>query len=180
MLNTWCWEKRDRIWEAFALNIRPARHGDIQAITEIYNEAILTTTATFDLEVKSIDDRSQWFAEHNDRYPVLVAEIDGVVVGYSCLTRWRTRPAYDRTVESSFYVKQEHRGKGIGRQLKIAIVDEAIRLGYHTIIAGVAGGSDASLHLNQSLGFEIVGTFKQVGFKFGKWLDVTYLQKIVG
>jgi L-amino acid N-acyltransferase len=166
--------------EAFALNIRPARHRDIPAITDIYNEAILTTTATFDLEVKSIEDRTLWFDEHDDRYPVLVAALEGVVVGYSCLTRWRTRPAYDGTVETSFYVKQEHRGKGIGRQLKIAIIEEATRLGYHTVIAGVAGGSDASLHLNRSIGFEIVGTFKQVGFKFGKWLDVTYLQKILG
>lgn len=86
---------------------------------------------------------------------------------------------YEDTGETSFYVQADHRGKGVGRRLKEAIIDEARRLGYHTIIAGVAEGSDASLHLNKSCGFEEVGTFKEVGRKFGKLLNVTYLQKFL-
>ena len=161
------------------LNIRRAVLADVDAITEIYNEAILTTTATFDLEPKTRADRVQWFESHDDRHPILVAELDAHVVGWACLNQWNPRAAYADTAETSFYVKEEHRGKGIGRQLKAAIINEARRLGFHTLIAGAAEGSDASLHLNRSFGFEVVGTFKEVGRKFGKVLDVTYLQKFL-
>lgn len=161
------------------VNIRQATLSDLDAITEIYNEAVLTTTATFDLEPRTREDRKQWFGEHDERHPILVAEVNSQVVGWASLTRWNPRAAYDDTAETSMYVKEEHRGKGIGRQLKQAIIDEARRLGFHTLIAGVATGSDASLHLNNSFGFEVVGTFKEVGRKFGKLLDVTYLQMIL-
>lgn len=158
------------------LSIRRAATSDVDAITEIYNEAILTTTATFDLEPKTRADRMQWFKNHDERHPILVADQDQSVVGWACLNVWNPRAAYEATAETSFYVKEEYRGKGIGRQLKAAIIEEARRLGFHTLIAGAAEGSDASLHLNKSFGFEVVGTFKEVGRKFGKDLDVTYLQ----
>lgn len=158
------------------LTIRRAAPGDVDTITEIYNEAILTTTATFDLEPKTREERMQWFEDHDERHPILVAELNGQTVGWASLTRWNPRAAYDDTVESSFYVSEEHRGRGIGRQLKQAIIDEARRLGFHTIIAGAAEGSEASLHLNRSFGFQLVGTFKEVGLKFGRRLDVTYFQ----
>lgn len=161
------------------LKIRRAELSDVDSITEIYNEAILTTTATFDVEPKSREDRLEWLNSHDDRHPVLVAELEGRVIGWASLTVWNPRAAYDDTAETSIYVKAEHRGKGVGRQLKQAVIDEAQRLGFHTLIAGVAEGSDVSLHLNQSFGFEVVGTFKQVGKKFGKLLDVTYLQKFL-
>lgn len=160
-------------------NIRRAVLADLDAMTEIYNEAILTTTATFDLEPRTREEQLKWFDSHDDRHPILVAESDGQVVGWASLKRWNVRRAYEETVESSFYVKAEHRGKGIGRSLKQAIINEACRLGFHTLIAGVADGSDASLHLNKSFGFEVVGTFQEVGWKFGKLLDVTYLQKFL-
>lgn len=161
------------------LTIRRAAVSDLSAITEIYNEAILTTTATFDIEPKTLEDRLQWFKGHGDRHPVLVAELDGHVVGWSCLSRWRQRAAYDDAAETSFYVQEQHRGKGIGRRLKHEIIEEARRLGFHTLIAGAAQGSDASLHLNESFGFKVVGTFRDVGHKFGKRLDVTYLQLLL-
>ena len=161
------------------LTIRRAALADLNAITEIYNEAILTTTATFDIEPKTKEDRLQWFEQHDGRYPVVVAELDGKVVGWVSLSRWNPRAAYDGTAETSMYVKAEHRGQGIGRQLKQEILDEATRLGFHTLIAGMAEGSDASMHLNKSFGFEFVGTFKEVGHKFGKLLDVHYFQKFL-
>ena len=161
------------------MEIRKATLDDLDAITEIYNEAVLTTTATFDLEPKTRKQQLEWFEKHGDRYPVIVAEIDGNVVGWSSITKWRERCAYDGTGETSFYVKLEHRGKGIGRALKGAIIEEARQLKYHSLIAGVAEGSEASLHLNKSFGFEVIGTFKDVGYKFGKRLDVTYLQKFL-
>ncbi|WP_417382798.1 GNAT family N-acetyltransferase [Gimesia sp.] len=156
--------------------IRPAVLSDLEAMTEIYNEAILTSTATFDMEPMTRDERLPWFESHDERHPILVADVEKQIVGWACLSQWRPRRAYADTAETSFYVKTSHRGRGIGRQLKQAIIEEARRLGYHTLIAGVAEGNEVSLHLNQSFGFEVVGTFKEVGKKFGKVLDVTYLQ----
>ncbi len=159
--------------------IRKSEISDLQAITEIYNEAILSTTATFDTEPKTRAERLSWFQSHDQRHPILVAVADDKVVGWVSLSRWSDRPAYDATAETSFYVKSDYRGWGIGRKLKQAIIDEARRLKYHTIIARVAGESDISLHLNESFGFLHVGTMKEVGRKFGRYLDVHILQKIL-
>lgn len=156
--------------------LRHAVAADLPAITDIYNEAILTTTATFDTEPKTLDDRRQWFESHDARHPVLVAEVDGRVVGWACLTRWSDRRAYDDTGETSFYVASAFRGQGIGRQLKLAIIEEAKRLGFHTLIARVAEGSGESLHINESVGFTRVGVLKEVGQKFGRRLGVHILQ----
>ena len=159
--------------------IRPAKLDDAAAIAEIYNEAILTTTATFDTETKSIEDREQWLKAHDDRHPVLVAVVDGAVVGWAAITQWSDRPAYADTAETSFYVHSAHRGRGIGRALKTAIISEARRLGFHTLIARIAEGSVESLHLNERAGFVHVGTLKEVGRKFGRLLDVHILQKML-
>ena len=158
------------------VEIRTAEPGDLEAITEIYNEAILTTTATFDVEPKTPAERQDWFRKHGGRYPVLVGRVDGQIVGWASLSRFSERAAYDETAETSFYVKSSFRGRGIGRALKAAIIAEARRNGFHTLLARVAEGSDASRHLNQSFGFVEVGTLKQVGRKFGRRLDVHLMQ----
>jgi L-amino acid N-acyltransferase YncA len=163
-----------------SVTIRCAESGDLEAITAIYNEAILTTTATFDTETKTVAERTEWFRSHDERHPVLVADVAGQVVGWSSITKWSDRKAYDDTAETSFYVKAEYRGRGIGRKLKQATLDQAQRLGFHTLIARVAEGSNESLHLNESFGFHHVGTLKQVGRKFGRLLDVHILQKMLG
>ncbi len=160
--------------------IRRAELADLQAITDIYNEAILTTTATFDTEPKAVVDRVAWFESHGDRHPILVAVAAGDVVGWASLSKWSDRRAYDLTAETTFYVRADQRGQGVGRQLKAAIIAEARRLGFHSLIARVAEGSSASLHLNQEFGFRPVGTLKQVGFKFGRLLDVHILQLMLG
>ncbi len=159
--------------------IRPAVVADAQAIAAIYNEAILTTTATFDTETKSDLDRVAWLAAHDERHPVLAAEFEQQLIGYASLSRWSERRAYDDTAETSFYVKSEFRGQGVGRRLKEAILEEARRLGFHSVIARVAQGSEESLHLNLSMGFVLVGTLKEVGLKFGKRLDVHVLQMMM-
>lgn len=158
------------------------RHGepsDIEAITDIYNGAILTTTATFDTEPKTVKERRAWFDSHSRRHPVLVAELDGKVVGWGCLTRWSDRPAYNETAETSFYVKEEYRDRRIGRKLKQATIDNARRIGFHSLIARVAEGSEKSIHLNEAFGFHHVGTLKEVGRKFGRLLDAHILQLIL-
>jgi phosphinothricin acetyltransferase len=159
--------------------IRKAEARDVAAITQIYNEAILTTTATFDIEPKTVADRQTWFQSHDERYPILVAELNDQVVGWACLSRWSDRPAYDDAAETSFYVHSQFRNRGIGRKLKAAILDEARRLRLHTLIARVAEESGASYHLNQTFGFVHVGTLKEVGRKFGKLLDVHIFQIIL-
>jgi L-amino acid N-acyltransferase YncA len=161
------------------VTIRHAVLSDAAAIAEIYNEAILTTTATFDTEPKTLEDRVQWLRSHDERHPILVAVIDSRVVGWSSLTRWSDRSAYDDTVETSFYVHSTHRGQGVGRKLKAAIIEEARRSKFHTIIARVAEGSRESIHLNEDAGFTHVGTLKEVGRKFGRLLDVHIYQKIL-
>jgi phosphinothricin acetyltransferase len=162
-----------------AILIRSAELSDLDAITDIYNEAILTTTATFDTDPKTSSERLEWFTSHGGRHPILVAVREGKVVGWASLSRWSERSAYDDTAETSFYVKAEHRGQGIGRKLKQAIIDEARRLRFHTLIARVAGESNESLHLNESFGFVHIGTMKEVGRKFGRLLDVHILQKML-
>ncbi|MBS0209306.1 MAG: N-acetyltransferase [Planctomycetes bacterium] len=159
--------------------IRRAELADLPAIADIYNEAIRNTTATFDTEVKDLANRRQWFESHGDRHPILVMVVDGAVVGWASLSPWSERRAYDETAETTFYVQASHQGLGIGRQLKAAIIDEARRLGFHSLIARVAEGSSASLHLNLQFGFVMVGTLRQVGRKFGRLLDVHILQKML-
>jgi L-amino acid N-acyltransferase YncA len=161
------------------VEIRRAQPADLGAITEIYNEAILMTTATFDTEPKSAADQSEWFRSHDERHPILVAVQNGKVVGWASLSKWSDRHAYDDAAETSFYVESEFRGQGIGRKLKDGIIEEARRLHFHTLIARVAEGNPESLHLNESAGFVRVGTLKEIGRKFGKLLDVHILQKIL-
>jgi L-amino acid N-acyltransferase YncA len=161
------------------IQIRRAELADLQAVTDIYNEAILTTTATFDTEPKTAAEQLQWFEAHDERHPILVAVLEGMVVGWASLTRWSDRCAYHNTAEISLYVKSEFRGQGIGRKLQAAIIEEARRLRFHTILARVAQDSQESLHLNESAGFVLVGTLKEVGRKFDRLLDVHILQKML-
>jgi L-amino acid N-acyltransferase YncA/GrpB-like predicted nucleotidyltransferase (UPF0157 family) len=162
-----------------SLVTRKATVSDIEAITEIYNEAVLTTTATFDTDPKSTAEQSRWFQSHDERHPICVAVFDGNVVGWISLSRWSDRPAYNNTGETSFYVKSEYRGKGIGTTLLQTMINEAQRLKYHTIIARIAGESDVSLHVHANFSFVRIGILKEVGLKFGKLLDVHILQKML-
>ena len=160
------------------LTIRQATLPDLGAITEIYNEAILKTAATFDTETKTVEEQKNWFAEHGPKYPMIVAEEDSRVVGWASLSMWSDRCAYSDTAEISFYVKEGHQGKGIGRKLLEAIIQEGQKTGIHTVMARITEGNEASIHLCESVGFEHIGVMKEVGRKFGKLLDVYLMQKI--
>jgi len=161
------------------VSIRPAASADLEAITAIYNDAVLTTTATFDTEPRGLREQSAWFGSHGGRFAVLVAEDAGVVLGWASLSRWSDRAAYDGTAESSVYVHRDHRRAGIGRTLMAAAIDTAKESGFHTLIARVAGESTGSLRLHEELGFVNIGTMKEVGRKFGRLLDVHMLQKML-
>ncbi len=162
------------------LNIRPAEIQDVAAITEIYNDAVLNTAATFDTETRTVDDRKNWLANHDQMHPVLVAELDGVVVGWLSLSRWSERKAYDETAEMSLYIKEAFRNQGIGKLLTEKAIREGRERGLHTLIVRISEGNDASIHLIQSFGFQTIGVMREVGRKFGRRLDVTLLQLILG
>ncbi len=160
------------------LNIRPANKKDVEAIMHIYNDAILTTTATFDTEIKTYDDRLAWFNGHDAKHPVLVGEINNSVIGWASLTRWSDRCAYDGTAEVSVYVHKDHRGKGVGKRLLEILVHEGEKAGLHYLLARISQGNEASIHIHTQFGFTHVGVMHQVGFKFGKYLDVHMMERV--
>ena len=160
------------------LNIRPAIEKDIEAITDIYNDAILTTTATFDTEPKTVESRLEWFRNHDAAHPVIIAEIDNRVVGWASLSKWSDRCAYDSTAEVSVYVDKDFRNQGIGKRLLELITLEGEERGLHTLISRISEGNEQSIYLHERLGFEQIGTMKEVGKKFGKYLSVHMLQKV--
>jgi phosphinothricin acetyltransferase len=158
--------------------IRKAVPLDVPAITEIYNEAILTTTATFDIKPKTVASQRNWFKDHGKRNPVLVAVVDGKVVGWVSLSEYSARCAYADTVELSLYIKEEFRNQGVGKRLMTAVLAEGQKAGLHSVISRIAGGNDISIHLHKQFGFQDVGMMKEVGNKFGKLLDVYIMQKM--
>lgn len=158
--------------------IRQAELKDIPDITEIYNEAILNTVATFDVEPKTEGEQMAWFASHHFKNPILVAELDGVVVGWASLSKWSVRRAYSDTAEISLYAREGYRGRGIGKKLLEAIVRKGEEVGLHTIIARITEDNGESIRLHKSSGFKDIGIMREVGRKFGKVLDVRLMQKI--
>ena len=160
------------------LQIRPATENDIQSITEIYNDAIVNTTATFDTEVKTTEERITWMRNHDANHPIIVGEINGNVVGWASLSKWSDRCAYDSTAEVSVYVKKDFRDQGIGKRLLEVITLEGQEKGLHTLISRITEGNEKSIYLHERLGFVHIGTMKEVGKKFGKLLDVHMLQKV--
>ncbi|MES2706224.1 MAG: N-acetyltransferase family protein [Verrucomicrobiota bacterium] len=161
------------------VEIRPAALTDAAAIADIYNEAILTTVATFDTDIKDAAERARWLEAHGETHPVLVAVAEDRAVGWASLTRWSDRKAYDLCAETSFYVFASHQGRGIGRALMTALMAESRRLGFRTLIARIAADSRESIHLHEQFGFAHAGTLRQVGWKFDRWLDVVMMQIVL-
>jgi L-amino acid N-acyltransferase len=163
------------------IHIRPATEHDLPAILAIYNEVIAHTTAVYDYEPHTLDMRRAWLQAKKDQgFPVFVAEEAGVVLGLSSIGPFRAWAAYQYSVENSIYVAAAARGKGIGKLLMPPIINAAKQLGMHTVIAGIDAGNAASIQLHRHFGFEEVAHFKQVGWKFERWLDLKFLQLILG
>ena len=158
--------------------IRRATIQDLRAITEIYNEAVLHTTATFDTVTKTVEEQRGWYDKHSDKYPVLVAEEDKNVIGWASMSQYSDRCAYAATAEASIYIKEGRQGKGLGKMLAEANIKSGKAAGLHTVILRIAEGNQASLKLAESLGFQHVGVMKEVGEKVGKLLDVYIMQLI--
>jgi L-amino acid N-acyltransferase len=159
------------------LQIRLAVKDDLPKILEIYNDIILRTTAVYDYQPHTVSMREAWFdARQKEQLPVFVAEEYGLLMGFSSIGPFRAWAAYQYSVENSIYVADGMRGKGIGRQLLLPLIEASSQRKMHTMIAGIDAGNIASLKLHQSLGFEEIAHFKEVGHKFGRWLDLKFLQ----
>jgi L-amino acid N-acyltransferase len=161
------------------MEVRLATLDDAESIREIYNLEVTTSTATFDLVPRSLEDQRAWLSERSGARAVLVAEDDGQVCGFGSLSPWRDRPAYATTVEDSVYVHRDRQGHGVGRLLLGELVSTATAHGFHACMARIVGGHEASIALHQRCGFEVVGTEREVGRKFGKWLDVVLMERLL-
>jgi phosphinothricin acetyltransferase len=161
------------------VELRLARPDDAEATRTIYNTEVTGSTVTFDLVPRSLEEQRDWIEARSGAMAVVVAETDGEIVGFAALSPYRSRPAYSTTVEDSVYVRHDQRGTGVGRALLAELVEVAAARGFHTMMARIVGGHDASIGLHSSLGFEMVGIEKEVGRKFGRWLDVVLMQRML-
>ena len=158
--------------------VRPATLADAAAIAEIYNVEVVSSTATFDLVERTIEDQREWLANRSGAFAAVVA-VDGAtkqVVGFAALSPYKPRAAYNTTVENSVYVDRDVGGRGIGALLMRHLIDTARSSGFHSIIARIEARGTASRALHGSVGFELVGIEREVGRKFGRWLDVAVMQ----
>lgn len=161
------------------LSVRPATVGDAEAIRSIYNPEVLESTVTFDLVARTLEEQRRWLEARSGAHAVLVADDGGDVVGFGSLSAYKDRPAYSTTVEDSVYVRRDRQGGGIGKLLLGELVGVATLHGFHAVMARIVGGHDASIRVHAALGFEIVGTEREVGRKFGRWLDVVVMQRLL-
>ena len=159
--------------------VRPAVESDLLVINEIYNHYVVHSTCTYQEEPEPIEGRRQWFRLHGARHPVVVAESRRGVVGWGSLSPYHPRSAYRNTVESSVYVAHECHRQGIGARLLEDLISRARDIGHRAIIAGIDAEQGASVALHARFNFEQVGYFQQVGFKFGRWLDVLYMELVL-
>jgi phosphinothricin acetyltransferase len=162
-----------------ALEIRPATESDLAAINDIYNHYVRHSTCTYQEEPETMADRRRWFGHHGAQHPVIVATDAGRVAGWGSLSAYHARSAYRRTVENSVYVHHEQHRRGIGSRLLEALIARARGAGHRAIIAGIDGEQTASIKLHAKFGFEHAGHLREVGFKFGRWLDVIYMELLL-
>lgn len=163
-----------------SLVIRDASEADLPGIRDIYNDAVRNTTAIWNETEVDLDNRRDWFAGRRQQgFPVLVAEEGGEVVGYASYGPWRNFDGFRETVEHSVYVRDDQRGKGIGPQLMQALIVRARVQGLHVMVAAIESGNAASIRLHERVGFVTTGQMPQVGRKFGRWLDLTFMQLVL-
>ena len=162
------------------MHVRPATLDDAEVIRSIYNLEVLTSTVTFDLVPRSLDEQTAWLRARSGAHVVVVAETDeGHVAGFASLSPYRDRPAYSTTVEDSVYVHRDHQARGVGKVLLADLVERAQQHGFHTMMARIVGGHEASIGLHRALGFTEVGVEREIGRKFGRWLDVVVMQRML-
>lgn len=159
------------------IELRDATADDLPGIMDIYNDAVLNTTAIWNDILVDIENRKEWFKLRKDRgFPVIVAVKDGAVAGYASYGDWRAFDGYRHTREHSIYVQKDARGSGIGKLLMRALIDHAANNDVHVLIGAIEAENTASIRLHEALGFRVAGRFSEVGTKFGRWLDLTCME----
>lgn len=162
------------------MKIRRAELRDAEGIREIYNQAVTETTHTFDLVPRSLQDQKDWITARQGSLAAIVAvSEDGEILGFASLSRYRDRPAYSTTVENSVYVSTTAHRQGVGSTLMAALIELASHHGYHSIVARIADAQEASINLHRNHGYELVGIEREIGRKFGRWLDVALMQRML-
>lgn len=159
--------------------VRDAELKDINDLNEIYNYEVLNGVATFDTEPKTFEERKTWLEAHNSKYPCIVAEKEGKAVAWGSLTQYSPRKAYDGTCEISIYVHQDYRSQGLGKIIMMELLLRAKNNGIHVILSRVAGENEGSKKLHLNFEFELVGILKEVGYKFNRYIDVNFYQKLI-
>ena len=159
--------------------IRLATVADAAAIRDIYNLEVSESTVTFDLVPRTLGAQEEWLREHAGAHPAIVATEDGVVVAFACARAVPAPPAYATTVEDSIYVRRDRQGRGYGRALLVELMRLATSHGFHAVMGRIVDGHEASIALHQKCGFDTVGVEREVGRKFGRWLDVVVMQRLL-
>ena len=167
------------LYPCFMFEIRAATIDDVKAITEIYNHAVLNTTATFDTEIQSEEERMHWLVNRAEIHPVIVGVMDQQIAGWAALGPWSPKKGYDIMAEGSVYIHPEFQFKGLGSILLKEIVEEGKRVGLHSILARITTDNLHSIYLNDKEGFVRIGVLKEAGQKFNRYLDVMILQKML-
>jgi phosphinothricin acetyltransferase len=163
-----------------AVEIRPAAPADLAAINDIYNHYVRTSTCTYQEQPVSLADRQAWLGEHPiDRFPATSALLDGELVGFASIAPFRERVGYRFTVENSVYVRYDLHRRGIGGRLLEDLIERSRGLGYQTIIGAIDAEQQGSIELHDRFGFESKGRLVRAGFKFGRWLDVIFMQRML-
>lgn len=162
-----------------ACSIRPACEEDAGTINSIQNHYVVHSTATFHTEPLTLAERLAWLRNRSSAHPVTVAQNDGVTVGWGALEVFRGRPAYRRTAEFSVYVHHDWHRRGIGRAIVDDLVTRARALEYHALVGGCCSESTPVIAMLETLGFDRVAHFREVGRKFDRWLDVVFLQRVL-
>jgi len=161
------------------VTVRRAERSDAEAIADIYNHYVRTSAATFDTAEKSVDEREQWLEAHGDSHPVLVAQRGEEIVGWGALSPWGSRPGWAHTAETAVYLEPNSTGLGIGPILLDALVEAGREAGHHALLGQIVAQNEASLKIAQRAGFERAGYMREVGFKFGEWVDLVVMQLVL-
>jgi len=162
------------------VEIRDAREEDLPGVLAIYNDVLATSTAIYNDTPVTLENRRDWWqARVKQDYPVLVAIDDSGVIGFAAFGDFRSWPGYRFTVEHSVHIRADCRGQGVGQALMTPLIARACALGKHVMIAGVDADNAGSIRFHERLDFVRVAHFREVGFKFGRWLDLVFLQRIL-
>jgi L-amino acid N-acyltransferase len=167
------------------VRLRPVELTDAEGIRAIYNQEVLDSTVTMDLVARSLADQQRWIEAHQGVHGAIVAVEDPVgggleeILGFASISPYRNRPGYSTTVENSVYVHRAHQSRGIGRLLLDDVLHLAAESGFHSCMARILAGHEASVRLHASRGFDVVGIEREVGRKFGRWIDITLMQKLL-